>query len=85
MNCSPTKETWYYWIRLNESDPNAPTTPVNVSDRVVLNAPEMPVRYYIVGERPVGNAGNQYTFIDNRQSIEDQLASGQQLYSRQTG
>jgi hypothetical protein len=75
------------WVvaRLNESDPNAPKTPVNVSDRIVLNAPEMPVRYYIVGERPVGDAGNQYTFVENRQSIEDQLASGQQLYSRQTG
>jgi hypothetical protein len=73
------------WVisRLEQENPNAPRTTTTVSDRIVLNAPEMPVRYYIIGERPSGNVKEQYRFIKSRQMIQEQLASGQQLYSRQ--
>ncbi|AFZ20826.1 hypothetical protein [Allocoleopsis franciscana] len=74
------------WVvaRLDEKIPNAPRTTTSVSDRIVINAPEMPVRYYIIGKRPSGNVVEEYTFIDQRQAIQEQLSSGQQLYSRQT-
>jgi hypothetical protein len=73
------------WViaRLDEEIQNAPRATTTVSDRIVINAPEMPVRYYIVGEQPSGNVGEQYTFIDTRQAIQKQLTSGKQLYSRQ--
>jgi|ERR687885_1800 hypothetical protein len=63
------------WViaRLKQENPNAPRTATTVSDRIVINAPEMPVRYYIIGERPSGNVGDQYTFIDSRQMIQKQL------------
>lgn len=74
------------WVvaQLDEKIPNAPKTKTSVSDRIVINAPEMPVRYYIIGKRPSNNVGKQYTFIDNRQAIQDQIKSGKQLYRRQT-
>jgi hypothetical protein len=48
---------------------------MRVSDRVVLNAPEMPIRHYVIGERPQGSFNQQYTFIDDRQAIASQLES----------
>jgi hypothetical protein len=74
------------WViaRLEQKNPNAPRITTTVSDQIAINAPEMPVRYYIIGERPSGTVGNQYRFIDSRQMIQKQLASGQQLYSRQS-
>lgn len=72
------------WVvsRLEEENPNAPKATVRVSDRVVLNAPDIPVRQYIIGKRPNGSFNEQYTFINSREQIASQLASGKQLYSK---
>lgn len=73
------------WVvsRLEEENPNAPQTAVRVSDRIVINAPDMPVRHYIIGERPRSSFNEQYTFIDSQQQIASQLESGRQLYGQQ--
>ena len=55
---------------------------MRVSDRVVINAPDIPVRQYIIGEPPNGNFNEQYTFINSREQIDSQLANGMQLYSK---
>ncbi|MGB3637541.1 MAG: hypothetical protein WBA39_08185 [Rivularia sp. (in: cyanobacteria)] len=72
------------WVvsRLEEENPNAPKATVRVSDRIVLNAPDIPVRQYIIGKRPNGSFNEQYTFINSREQIDSQLASGKQLYSK---
>jgi hypothetical protein len=72
------------WVvsRLDEVDADAPEATVRVSDRVVLNAPDMPVRHFIIGERPEGTFNEQYTFIDNREEIATQLNAGRQLYDQ---
>lgn len=72
------------WVvsRLEEENPSAPKTTVRVSDRVVMNAPDIPVRQYIIGNRPEGSFNEQYTFIDSREQINSQLTSGKQLYSK---
>ncbi len=73
------------WVvsRLEEENPNAPKATVRVSDNIVINAPDIPVRHYIIGKRPQGNFNEQYTFIDSRQQIASQLDSGRQLYQQQ--
>jgi hypothetical protein len=72
------------WVisRLEETNPNAPQAVTRASDRIVINAPDMPVRHYIVGERPRGAFNEQYEFIANRQQILPQLEAGRQLYER---
>ncbi|GAX36723.1 hypothetical protein NIES3585_27600 [Nodularia sp. NIES-3585] len=72
------------WVvsQLEEENPNAPNTRVRVSDRVVVNSPDIPVRQYIIGERPPGSFNEQYTFINNRQQIASELESGQMLYQK---
>ncbi len=72
------------WVisQLEEKNPNAPKTTVRVSDRIAINAPDIPVRQYIIGDRPSGSFNEQYTFINNREQIASQLANGKQLYSK---
>ena len=72
------------WVvsRLEEENPNAPKATVRVSDRIVINAPDIPVRQYVIGERPNGSFNEQYTFINDREQIASQLANGKQLYSK---
>lgn len=74
------------WVvsRLEEVDPNAIAEAGRVSDRVVLNAPDMPVRHFIVGERPESSFNEQYTFIGNRDEIAPELNAGRQIYERAT-
>jgi hypothetical protein len=73
------------WVvsRLEEIDPNAPQSTTRASDRIVINAPDMPVRHYIVGERPSGVFNEQYEFVGDRQEILPQLEAGRQLYARE--
>lgn len=72
------------WVvsQLTQTDPNAPEAAMRVSDRVVLNAPEIPIRQYVVGERPQGSFNEQYTFIEDRAAIAAQLESGRAIYQR---
>lgn len=73
------------WVisRLNEVNPNAPQANTRVADRIVINAPDMPVRHFIVGERPAGIFNEQYEFVGDRQDISTQLEAGRQLYTNQ--
>lgn len=72
------------WVvsQLEEENPNAPQAAVRVSDRVVINAPDTPIRHYVIGEGRKSSFNEQYTFIDSRQQIASQLESGQQLYKQ---
>ncbi|WP_026072397.1 hypothetical protein [Nodosilinea nodulosa] len=74
------------WVvsQLEQVDANAPSEPVRVSDRVVLNAPDMPVRHFVIGDRPNGSFNEQYTFINSREEIASQLNDGRQLYESTT-
>ncbi|PSN12973.1 hypothetical protein C7293_17865 [filamentous cyanobacterium CCT1] len=74
------------WVvsQLDEVDADAPEAVVRVSDRVVLNAPDMPVRHFVIGERPEGTFNEQYTFIDSRDEIAPELNAGRQLYDQVT-
>lgn len=74
------------WVvsQLEEVDPNAPAEAGRVSDRIVLNAPDMSVRHFIVGERPESSFNEQYTFIGSRDEIAPELSAGRQIYDRTT-
>ncbi|MGB3802379.1 MAG: hypothetical protein WA952_21335 [Lewinella sp.] len=54
---------------------------MRVSDQVVINAPDMDVRYYIIGDRPEGISNTRYRYIGDRSEISDMLANGRSIYS----
>jgi hypothetical protein len=55
---------------------------MRVTDQVVVNAPDMDVRYYIIGDRPEGITNTRYRYIASRNDIADMMRDGQTIYSR---
>lgn len=55
---------------------------VRVSDRLVLNAPDLDVRHYIVGAKPNGDWNSQYRFVANRAELRERLEGAREIYSR---
>jgi hypothetical protein len=42
---------------------------MRVSDQIVLNAPDLDVKHYIIGEKPRGDFNNQYTYISSKSEV----------------
>lgn len=54
---------------------------MRISDRLVLNAPDLRVKHFIIGDKPDGFHNGQYTFINSMADIESDLMNGKRLYS----
>lgn len=54
--------------------------PQRVSDRLILNAPDLDVKHYIIGDQPPGDFNNQYTYVDDISAIEGRLQDGRIVY-----
>lgn len=55
---------------------------IRISDRLVINAPDLDVKRYIIGEQPAGDFNTQFTYISSREEIADHLQDGRTIYSR---
>lgn len=53
-----------------------------VEDQVVLEAPPLPIKYYILGKTWGWKNEEPYTFIKSRTDIEPSLSRGKKLFSR---
>lgn len=53
-----------------------------VEDQVALEAPPLPIKYYILGKTWGWENEEPYTFIKNRTEIEPYLSQGKRLFSR---
>lgn len=53
---------------------------VRVSDQIFVNAPDLVVRHYIIGEKPAGDFNNEYRYIGSRDDIAADLQNGKQVY-----
>lgn len=67
--------------RLNKMDETLDGRTVRISDRIVINAPELDVQHIIVGDRPKGDWNNQYTFVRNEAALQARLEGASQIYS----
>lgn len=54
---------------------------IRISDRVVVNARNLHVRYYIIGQRPDGDWNSQYRFVNSKSEIGEDLAYANLIYS----
>lgn len=57
---------------------------IRLQDQVVLSAPELDVRHYIIGSKPDGDWNNQYTFVADERELQDRLDDATLLYNRET-
>lgn len=54
---------------------------IRISDRVVINAGNLDVRHYIIGQRPDGDWNSQYRFVNSKSEIGVDLADATLIYS----
>lgn len=55
---------------------------MRISDQIVVNAPDIDVRYYIVGDRPQGFANTRYRYVKNMSDVQGMLTNGKLIYDR---
>ncbi len=54
---------------------------MRVSDRININAPDLNVKHYIVGEKPNRVFNDAYTYISNEKDLEDRVKDFKVIYS----
>jgi hypothetical protein len=74
------RDMLYVIAELEEEDEELGDETVRISDQIEINAPEMGVRYYIVGDKPMGEYNNKYRFIGSENEIAETLEGAQVLY-----
>ncbi len=55
---------------------------MRISDQVTLNAPDLNVKYYIVGTRPDKVFNTQYDYLENTDELKSSLDNPKKIYSR---
>jgi hypothetical protein len=68
--------------RLKDGNEPLQDQTVRVSDRIVLNAPDLDVQHIIMGKKPVGDWNNQYIFVANESALRARLNGATEIYSR---
>ena len=55
---------------------------MRISDQVTLNAPDLNVKYYIIGTRPDKVFNTQYDYLENTDELKSSLDNPKKIYSR---
>lgn len=55
---------------------------MRISDQVVLNAPDMNIKYYVVGHKPVHMFNSKYTYMDSMNDVESKMKDYKVIYSK---
>lgn len=55
---------------------------VRISDRIVLNAPDLDIKHYVIGKQPAGRFNNQYDYIASKSAIASKLNKGKVIYKK---
>ena len=53
-----------------------------VKDSVIMVAPDLPVKHFVIGKTWNWKNDEPYTFIENRNNLDCELKSGKRLYKR---
>lgn len=66
--------------KLEKTDKDIGDKAMRVNDQVVINAPDLTVKHYIIGERPARGFNNSYTYVANKNKIEDKLKGAHKIF-----
>ncbi len=77
-------ETLHVVATLDETRTDVPMQKVQVSDRVVVNAPDLDVRYHIIGARPEEVDNGQYSFVRSEADLPSDVRNGRLIYDRRS-
>jgi hypothetical protein len=82
------KEIWaasnsiYVIAQLEATENSIGDKKMRVSDQVTLNAPDLNVKYYIIGARPDRVFNTRYTYLDNTDDLKSSLKNPKKIYSK---
>jgi len=66
--------------RLEKEDVQLGGKSIRVSDQIVINAPDLSVKHYIIGNKPKRNFNNNYSYITNIDKISNKLENAKKIY-----
>lgn len=55
---------------------------IRVSDRLIINAPDLDVKHYIIGTRPPSDHNNQYTYIKSKSALAKKMTNGKLIFNQ---
>lgn len=70
----------YVIAELEQTDKDIGDKKMRVSDQVSLNAPDLNVKYYIVGDRPDRVFNTKYTYLKSADDIKQKLDNPKKIY-----
>lgn len=72
----------YVISKLEKLDKSIGNQKMRVQDQVELNAPDLEVVHYIVGEKADNVINNQYEYVDSMDNLESDIKNAQTIYSK---
>ena len=66
---------------LERGDKSLGDKKMRISDQIQMNAPDLNVKHYIIGERPNRVFNSAYTYFANEADLEDKLKNYKVIYS----
>jgi len=68
--------------KLSKAEKSIGDKKMRVSDQVVLNAPDMDVKYYVVGEKPDRIFNSKYTYVTDMSDLEADMKEYSVIYKK---
>ncbi|WP_062055389.1 hypothetical protein [Aquimarina longa] len=72
----------YVISELKELDQDLSDKKLRVSDRVILNAPDLNVKHIIIGEKPDRVFNDQYKYVKNINSFKSKLKNSKVIFTK---
>lgn len=77
-----TGKKLYVISELEKTDQSIGDKKMRISDQVTLNAPDLDVAYYVIGDRPNRSFNKQYKYLKNINDLKNKLTNPKVIYSK---
>ncbi|GGX34846.1 hypothetical protein [Aquimarina muelleri] len=77
-----TNKTLYVISELKELDQDLEDKKLRVSDRVIINAPDLNVKHIIMGEKPNRVFNDQYKYVNDINSFKSKLKNPKVIFTK---
>lgn len=77
-----TNKTLYVISELKELDQNIDNKKLRVSDRIILNAPDLNVKHIIIGEKPDRVFNDQFKYVNDINSFKSGLKNSKVIFTK---
>lgn len=70
----------YVISKIEKSDKKIGNKSMRISDQIVINAPDLTVKHYIIGDKPSRGFNNNYTYVKNLDKITQKMEGAKKIY-----